>query len=328
VIARRLLWRLLAALVCAAGLLRPLPLAAQPETASIGIYIGSIHNLDFTIGKFTADIWIWSVSGDHDDQSPLETAYIVNEAGKSAVDSIRTVRKNGKRWDQRRIRADLWANWQVGRFPFDTQTLTVELEEAFLSTDKLVYAADLKNSGLDDSVSIPGWQITGWEVRAEDASYESNFGDPDNPNGTRYARLVFSVTAHRNGLTTFIDQTLGAFLAFGVLVLSFRLLPIVPPIFGARMVIIVGSMFTAMTSMRALGSSFSFAFGETLPTRVHLLTLGAGFVAAFAAVVARYIVECGNEARALRLDRWALVLFTISYVVIVGAEIVHAVYVH
>jgi hypothetical protein len=321
---RRVPWRFLAVLVCAACMLRPLPASADPEKVSIGIYVGGIHNLDFSVGKFTADFWIWSVV-DEDHASPLDTAYVLNEVGKSA-DPIFTVRKVGKRWDQRRIRADLWVDWEVERFPFDTQVLTITLEESVYTADQLGYVIDRMNSGIAPDLSIAGWSILGWDIRTEEASYASSFGDPANPNGTKFARVVFSLKVHRAGLRTFLDQTIGAFVSFGVLALSFRLLPIVPPIFGARMVIIVGAMFTATTSMRAFGSTYAFHFGETLPTRIYLLTLAAGFLAAFAAVIARYIVERGNEALALRYDRWCLVILTVAYVGMVSGEILHAVH--
>lgn len=328
-ISSRGLWRFLAAAaVCAAVLVRALPVAAQPQPqqALVGLYLADVHNLDFATGKFTADFWVWTVAA-ADRPSPLESAYIVNEVGKWA-EPINTERAGDKRWDLRRIRADLWADWQVHRFPFDRQTLTILIEESVLSTDELVYIADLKDSGINPKLAIAGWSIVGWEVQAVKQPYSSSFGDPHDHSEVSSARLMYSLTVQRRGITTFIDLTIGALVSFGVLALSFRLLPIVPPIFGARMVIIVGSMFTAMTSMRSLGTSYSFSFGETLPTRIHLATLAAGFLAALGAVIARHLVEHGKEALALRWDRWSMTIFTIAYVGVVSWEVLHAVYFH
>jgi hypothetical protein len=102
----------------------------------------------------------------------------------------------------------------------------------------------------------------------------------------------------------------------------------VPPIFGARMVIIVASLFTTIASMRFNSSSFAFPFGSALPVRIHLVTLAAGFFAALGAVIARHYVESDNEAAALRFDRNALPLFTAAYLIIVGWMIVDAVLHH
>jgi hypothetical protein len=330
VISRSDLWRFLAAAICAVVLARALPVAAQPQPqprqALIGLYLADVHNLDFATGKFTADFWVWTVA-DADRPSPLESAYIVNEVGKWA-EPINTEKAEDKRWDLRRIRADLWADWQVHRFPFDRQTLTILIEESVLSTEELVYIADLKDSGINPKLAIAGWSIVGWEVQAVKHPYSSSFGDPHDHSEVSSPRLVYTLTVQRQGVTTFVDLTIGAFVSFGVLALSFRLLPIVPPIFGARMVIIVGSMFTAMTSMRSLGSSYSFSFGETLPTRIHLATLAAGFLAALGAVIARYMVEKGNEALALRWDFWSMIVFTLAYIGVVSAEILHAIFFH
>ncbi len=306
----------------AAGLLMLLssssvrPAMAAPEQATIGLYLSAVHNLDFANGKFSADFWLWStVTSDH--LRPVETAFIVNEAAKE-IEPVATVKSADKRWEQRRIRADLWADWQPSHFPFDTQVLTIILEESFSTTDALVYVADRKNSGIDHDLKLPGWRIKTWDIRATEHAYTSNFGDPTDPNGIKTARLEATLTIQRDGLGLFIDMTIGAFIAFGAMALSFRLAPNVPPIFGARMVITVASLFTVMISMRAYSASYAFQFGETLPNRIHLATLAAGLFAALGAVIARHYVEKGDEAAAFRSDRLGRRLFVSVYFTVVG----------
>src|SRR5216683_1844749 len=81
------------------------PATAAPEQARMGIYLAGVHGLDFAAGRYSADFWLWStISSDR--FSPVETAYIVNEADKSP-EPTQTIRSANRRWDQRRIRADL-----------------------------------------------------------------------------------------------------------------------------------------------------------------------------------------------------------------------------
>jgi hypothetical protein len=300
--------------------------AAQPEQAEMGLYLAGVHGIDFAAGKFSADFWLWS-NTKSTRFSPVESAYIVNEADKSP-EPTQTIRSADRRWDQRRIRADLWADWNVDRFPFDDQTLTIAVEESFATADELVYVADKRNSGIDPTMKVQGWTIVGWDIQSEEHADPTNFGDPEKQGGQRSPRLVFRLTIQRDGLPLFIDLTLGALVSFTILVLSFRLQPMVPPIFGARMVIIVASLFTTIASMRFNSSSFAFPFGSALPVRIHLVTLAAGFFAALGAVIARHYVESDNEAAALRFDRNALPLFTAAYLIIIGWMIVDAVLHH
>src|SRR4051812_17682082 len=140
------------------------PAAAAPEQVHMGIYLAGVHGLDFSTGRYSADFWLWSIAGS-DHFSPVETAYIVNEADKSP-EPTQTVRSADKRWDQRRIRADLWADWNVARFPFDHQVLTIAVEDSSATTGQLLYVADQENSGIDPGLSIPGWHVLDWSIAA------------------------------------------------------------------------------------------------------------------------------------------------------------------
>jgi hypothetical protein len=317
--------RVRAALLLLLGVLAGYPAqAAEPERATMGIYLAGVHGLDFSTGKYSADFWLWS-NTPSERFSPVETAYIVNEADK-APEPTKTIRSADSRWDQRRIRADLWADWDVERFPFDYQVLTIAIEESFATANELVYVADTERSGIDPTMKIQGWNVVGWDIHSEEHRDATNFGNPDNPGDDQSTRLVFRLTIHRDGLPLFLDLTLGAFVSFAILALSFRLQPMVPPIFGARMVIIVASLFTAIASMRSNSASFAFPFGSALPVRIHLVTLAAGFLAALGAVIARHFVQIDKEAAALRFDRRAMPVFVAAYVAVVGWMIFDAVF--
>jgi hypothetical protein len=314
----------LALALCAFALARPAE--AAPEEARMGIYLAGVHGLDFAVGRYSADFWLWSTVAS-DRFSPVETAYIVNEADK-APEPTQTIRSADKRWDQRRIRADLWADWNVAGFPFDRQILTIAVEESFANADELAYVADRENSGIDPTMTIPGWRILGWDIASTVHEETTNFGNPAKRDADRSSRLVFRLTIERDGLPLFADLTLGAFVSFILMALSFRMQPMVPPIFGARMVIITASLFTTIANMRLNSTSFAFPFGDALPVRIHLVTLAAGCLAALGAAAARTYVERGDEAAAARFDRRVLPLFVAAYLIIVGAMILDAVLHH
>jgi len=62
--------------------------------------------------------------------------------------------------------------------------------------------------------------------------------------------------------------------------------------------------------------------------RIHLVTLVAGCLAALGGVIARHLVERGDEAAALRFDRRTRPLFVVAYLIVVGAMILDATLYH
>ncbi len=311
------LWMLLAA-VCS-----PTPAAAQPEEAKIGLYLTALSGFNLGAGTFNADFWLWSNTRSAK-LTPLDTLDIVNAASRQG-ELLGSRRVDGIRWDQQRVRITARNNFQAYHFPFDRQTLQLIFEDSFLSTKDLVYVADHENSRVSRALNIPGWKVLGWNLAITQHDYITNFGDPVTSGPTPVSRLVFSVDIERTGLDEFIELTLGAFVSFAILALSFRMNPTLPPIFAGRMGVIVASVFTVVISLRSANTVTSLPVGATLVDRIHLWTLAAGFAAAVAAAAVRYVAESGHEAKALAADRWIMPVYIAVYVVIVTVMIVAAV---
>ncbi len=127
------------------------------------------------------------------------------------------------------------------------------------------------------------------------------------------SRLVFTLELQREGWSDFIELTLGAFVAFTILALTFRMNPTLPPIFAGRMGVIVASVFTVTLGLRGVNSSLALPIGSSLMDEIHLLTLAAGFAAAVAAATARHFAETGRDSLALALDRRVMSVFIAAY---------------
>jgi len=299
------------------------PASAEPAKATIGVFLTALNNLSLVTGTVIADFWMWTIA-DADRAAPLDTAYIVNEAAKTA-EPIGTLKDGAHRWDQRRVRATLNQSLDISRFPFDRQTLDIVIEESFATSQDLVYVADREHSGVASSVSLPGWSVTGWNIRTEEHAYPTNFGDLEHPGPVQAARLIFSVNVKRQGTELFVDLSLGAFVAFLIMVLTFRMNPTVPPIFAGRMVVTAATIFTTLVSMRISDTVVAAPLGATVVDRIHLVTLAAGFLVGIAAITSRRYVETGREDMALRLDRRLLPVFLVAYTAIVTAMVLTAV---
>lgn len=295
---------------------------AEPDRITAGIYLTALNNLNLAAGTVVADFWLWTVV-DHERRAPLETAYIVNDAGKT-VEAALTDRENGRRWDQQRIRATLNNRFDVSSFPFDHQTVQIVIEDSGATADDLVYVADRERSGVAPDVSLTGWSITGWDIRTEAHPYPTNFGDLRHPGPIQSPRLILSVDVRRHGWALFLEQAVGAFIAFLIMALTFRMPPNQAAIFSGRMGVTAATVFTTLLSLRSNSGIIAAPFGTTLIDRIHLVTMAAGFFAGLSAVTAWGFAQTGRDRMALQFDRSLLSVFVTAYVVIVGTMTVSA----
>jgi hypothetical protein len=292
----------------------PTSAQAQPEQATIGLYLTSLNSLNMGAGTFAADFWLWSTTRSTR-FAPLDTLDIVNEVQKEQ-EPVGTARFDDIRWDQRRVRVTARSDWNVAHFPFDHQRLEIQFEDSYASADELAYQADRANSGIHPAIHVPGWRLVGWNLRASEYVYPTNFGHPQKSAPTRASRVTFAIDIQRDGWTDFLQLTLGAFVAFAILALTFRMNPTLPPIFAGRMGVIVASVFTVTISLRGVNAALALPIGSTLVDKIHLITLGAGFAAAVAAATARYFAETNREAVALQLDRRLMPFFVGVYLIV------------
>jgi len=307
------------AVLCCLIATHPAAADTEPRRATVGIFVTALNSLSFVTNTVIADFWVWTIT-DADRRSPLETAFVVNEAAKTA-EQIGTEKLGGRRWDQQRIRATLNTRLDVSRFPFDHQLIQIMIEESFDTVKDMVYVADREQSGLDPSVNLTGWEIVGWNIDAAVHKYPTSFGNLEHPEASQSPRILFTVELKRHGVRLFIDMSLGAFIAFFMMVLTFRMNPTLPPVFAGRMGVTVATVFTTLISMRVNASVLAAPFGSTLVDRIHVFTLAAGLLTGIAAVAARYYAETGREAQALALDRRVLPIFMVFYFAVVIALI-------
>jgi len=71
-----------------------------------------------------------------------------------------------------RIYAELKPTVDLRKFPFDSQAISIVIEDKGLEKDDLLYIADTKKSGLDSEISLPGWTLGSWKADVAEHSYE------------------------------------------------------------------------------------------------------------------------------------------------------------
>ncbi len=279
----------------------------------VGIFITSLHDLDLIGGSFGVDYWVWSVHPPELD--PLENLELYNAEEADAELDLKAERGD-QEWSQRKVSAVVRHDWDLSNFPFDRQVLDIVLEEGAADITTLVYSADAGNSGYNEDIVLEGWRVTDFAIEERTVDYPTTFGDPDISSGSSYARLVASIQIEREGATGFFKLVAGVYAASAIGLLSFLMVPHIAPIFGARMVVLVGSLFATVISLRAseavLGSSESLS----LLDKIHIVAMVYIFIAALIAVFARKTCESGKEDLAKRRDRTWLRVLGISFVLV------------
>ena len=110
---------------------------SKPDTVSVGIYITSIHNIDFKEKEYTVSFWLWLKykNRDFDFYNNLEIPQAKTvEKAFSLVDS-----SGEKVYMQMKLQCVMKDNWRIANFPFDEQKLRLSIENSQFDSRYLVF---------------------------------------------------------------------------------------------------------------------------------------------------------------------------------------------
>jgi hypothetical protein len=99
-----------------------------------------------------------------------------------------------------RIQANLNSPVDLKKFPFDNQKLQIILEDKKRTTSELVYETNLKESGVDDSISFAGWKIKPFYLNVSEHQYQIY--------EETYSQFSFNIPISRFPLNAFIKTFL------------------------------------------------------------------------------------------------------------------------
>lgn len=197
--------------------------AGRCETATVkaGLFVTQLGDFDMARRSLSATFWTWFLHTDPD-YDPLATAEVVN----AKVDTVKFPSldtSRGMKWHQAKHAAVLAQDWDITHFPFDRQTLTIVIEDGQQDADHVRFTADSANSGVDPSVSVPGWTIESFRIDARDRTYNTSYGDPLLQGDSHYSQILATITVKREGLRLLCSLFVGFAVAFLLAMLSFFL---------------------------------------------------------------------------------------------------------
>ncbi len=288
---------------------------AQKDTCKLGLYLNAVYDFNIEEKSFMADFWIW-MNYTNDSLKFDEALELPNS--KSAEFNHYSLEKKGNiNWATQKCKAQVMHQWDVSKFPFDEQRLTIELEDARYDASQLIYIADTANSKVDCSFNSKEWSIVSFRVKDDKRVYKTTYGNPELSGSSVYPRVVAELVINRNNSWMMLAKMLtGAYVAFLISCLVFF---VSSENQDSRFGLCVGGLFAAIGNKYIVESAIPGSTSNTLMDDVHNLTFTFILLIVGLIIYNLRLYESGDEAKrkkSIRLDRRAFVVVLSLFMII------------
>lgn len=173
------------------------------ERVTVGVYPTIINSLDISSSTYDVTAYIWfKWKGPIDPTKHLEFVNLVQryDFTRELLYEHPVPTPGGGFYQIMQIHGRFFQPFELEDFPFDTQNLSVIVQDEYRAHENVVYIPDTEQSGFAAGLEIPGWQIKGWRAESVLRDYGSRFGAPSTHLSTKYPGLRFEmvITRHVN----------------------------------------------------------------------------------------------------------------------------------
>ena len=267
-------------------------LVLPKDTCYTGLYIKNLYDIRPEEYAYTADFWIW-FNYRNKKFDPLKNVELINAKQLNFSDAYyaaQVASESGK--------ATLIHDWKLKNYPFDRQTLRIELE-AGLDTSKMLLLPEPGNFKLYKGLELPGWRIVSVNARGDLVHYDTDFGEQQLKGKSTFSRIHYRVEIARNSWGLFFKLLIGLYISFFVAFLVF----FVPPARDQRFSLSIGGLFAAVGNKYVMDnnipSTISFSFVDKIHDLTFLFILGTLILS----VISLKIAEKNEHARQARFDK-------------------------
>nr|WP_067053217.1 hypothetical protein [Mucilaginibacter sp. L294] len=241
----------------------------KPDTVYSGIYITSIHDINFKDKEYSVNLWLWlkykNKKFDFLHNLEVPQAKTVTQS-YSTVDS-----SDNKVYILMKLQCVMKDSWAVNNFPFDKQTLRFSIENSQFDSKALVFAADTLGKHFDPRFTLRGWKIDSLNVSTGIKVYETAFGDESVPKPhTEYSNFKVKMLLDRDAMGLFWKMFLGMYVAFLIAYMCFY---IHTDSIDSRFGLSVGALFAVIGNKYIVDSSLPESTTFTLVDTLHGITL-------------------------------------------------------
>jgi hypothetical protein len=253
------------------------PAPAAPAEVVIGTYINDIQELDFKTNSYAVDLYVWFRWKPTDKGiDPSKTMEFMNRYNPD--DHLRTElyeepkpMPDGSVYSIIRNQGRFSAKFPLEHYPFDTQSLTVEIEDTVSGVGAQIYVPD-RNSAvtINPDITLPGFKVGKPVMQIATKTYPTDFGDLADPEATSYSRVSLSVPVTR----PILAMSIKTFVPIGLIVLCAAL------VFFVRPHYVEGRMGLGITALLTL-VALQLTSGAALPEVDYLMMLDKIYLLAY-----------------------------------------------
>ena len=284
----------------------------KPDTVKVGIYITSIHDIDFRQKEYTVNFWLWLKyrNKDFDFLQNLEVPQ-----AKTVTKSFSTVDSSGDRiYMQMKLQCVMKDSWRIGNFPFDVQKLRLSIENSQYDSKSLIFVPDTVGAHYDSRFALSGWKVDSCIVYTGTKAYETAFGDESlaKPH-TEYSAFRVRLSIRRDAGGLFWKMFLGMYIAFLIAYICFY---IHADSIDSRFGLSVGSLFAVIGNKYIIDSALPETSSFTLVDMLHGLTLFFIFCVVTSTAYSLRLVKQNKIKEAARFDRIIAQVLLLIYIIL------------
>ena len=284
----------------------------KPDTVKVGIYITSIHDIDFRQKEYTVNFWLWLKyrNKDFDFLQNLEVPQ-----AKTVTKSFSTVDSSGDRiYMQMKLQCVMKDSWRIGNFPFDVQKLRLSIENSQYDSKSLIFVPDTVGAHYDSRFVLSGWKVDSCIVYTGTKAYETAFGDESlaKPH-TEYSAFRVRLSIRRDAGGLFWKMFLGMYIAFLIAYICFY---IHADSIDSRFGLSVGSLFAVIGNKYIIDSALPETSSFTLVDMLHGLTLFFIFCVVTSTAFSLRLVKQNKIKEAARFDRIIAQVLLMIYIIL------------
>ncbi|HEU4861827.1 MAG TPA: hypothetical protein VFT15_18420 [Chitinophagaceae bacterium] len=284
----------------------------KPDTVRLGIYITSIHDIDFKQKEYSTNFWIWLKYNrkEFDFYNNLEVPQ-----AKSVTKSFVTVdSSDGRIYMQMKLQCVMKDSWRIENFPFDRQNLRISFENSQFDSKDMVFVADTVGQHFDHRFTLRGWSIDSCVISTGTKVYETGFGDEElaKPR-TEYSAFRTRLVIKRDASGLFWKMFLGMYIAF---LISYVCFYIHADGMDSRFGLGVGSLFAVIGNKYIIDSALPESSSFTLVDLLHGLTLFFILATIAANAYSLNLIKKDKTAKAYKFDILASRIVLVAYVML------------
>jgi len=282
----------------------------KPEKVSIGLYITSIHDIDFKQKEYTVDFWLWIKykTRDFDFANNLEIPQ-----AKTITKSFTTIdSSNGRYYLLMKLQCVMEDSWKISNFPFDRQKLRLTIENSQFENKDFVFVPDTLGKHFDPKFTLRGWIIDSCMITTSKKDYETAFGDESykTPH-TEYSDFRVRLDIKRDGWGLFWKIFLGMYIAFLIAYMTFY---IHADGMDSRFGLSVGALFAVIGNKYVVDSSLPESTQFTLADTLHGVTLMFVLCIMIANAYCLLLIKKEKIEKAIKFDRIIAQVLLLAYV--------------